>query len=543
MRIVLAGHNVDADLLRRMKKEILEPAAHGWEERRLDAMSEAELRAQAAELQRRAADFIERDNLTPEPISASYARISRDPRPIDELRAIARLEVEKARKSNQTIIFGYGHSSVAEHASFNIDVIGVSRYAVEEIQKFRLLAYTEKSQRYILLEDDFVIPEEIEKAGLKGLFIRTIKAQNACYHALYEKLRPWVFEQNPELAAGRKNHKTLEGWAKEDARYIVSFATESQIGMTLSARSLEHVISRCASHPLAEIREYGRRLHESVEGVAPSLVKYTDPTEYNIHTRARLKETAAGVFGETGEDAKPAPPLFAEKDVSLVDATPDADALVAAALLHSSSGEAMSRCHAAARGMNEEERARFIASTFRLMRGHDAVLREFENVRCVFEVTLSAACFGQLKRHRMSTLNAQPYDVSLGVAMPQAIAEAGAAPEFEAAVEETNAAYEKIAAQTPAAAPYVLTNAHKRRALFASNARELYHVSRLREDPHAQWDIRDKATQMIRLAKKAMPATMQLAVGKHLFEQTRAALFPDEAEAAVRQRPLSAGAE
>ena len=90
MRIVLAGHNVDVDVLRQMKKEIIEPAAHGWEESRLDAMSEAELRAQAAELQRRAADFLDRDNLTPEPISASYARISRDPRPIDELRAIAR---------------------------------------------------------------------------------------------------------------------------------------------------------------------------------------------------------------------------------------------------------------------------------------------------------------------------------------------------------------------------------------------------------------------------------------------------------------------
>ena len=116
--------------------------------------------------------------------------------------------------------------------------------------------------------------------------------------------------------------------------------------------------------------------------------------------------------------------------------------------------------------------------------------------------------------------------------MPPAVAEAGAAPEFQAAVDETNAAHEKIAAQTPAAAPYVLTNAHKRRTLFASNARELYHVSRLREDPHAQWDIRDKATQMIRLAKKVMPATMQLAVGKHLFEKTRAALFPKEAEKA-----------
>ncbi|MCY3823804.1 MAG: FAD-dependent thymidylate synthase [Nitrospinae bacterium] len=535
MRIVLAGHNVDVDVLRQMKKEIIEPAARGWEESRLDAMSEAELRAQAAELQRRAADFLERDNLTPEPISASYARISRDPRPIDELRAIAREEVEKARKSNQTIIFGYGHSSVAEHASFNIDVIGVSRYAVEEIQKFRLLAYTEKSQRYILLEDDFVVPEEIEKAGMKDLFVRTIKAQNACYHALYEKLRPWVFNRNPELAAKKRNHKTLEGWAKEDARYIVSFATESQIGMTLSARSLEHVICRCASHPLAEIREYARRLYECVEGVAPSLVKYTDPTEYNTHTRAALREAASGIIGRMDEETEPVPPIAEEKDVALIDVTPDADALIAAALLHSSSGKTMSRCKAAAREMSGEERARFIASTFRLMRGHDAVLREFENVRCVFEVTLSAACFGQLKRHRMSTLNTQPYDIALGVTTPSSIAEAGAELEFQAAVDETNAAYEKIAAQTPAAAPYVLTNAHKRRVLFSSNARELYHVSRLREDPHAQWDIRDKSTQMIRLAKKVMPATMQLAVGKHLFEETHAALFPGEAEEAKKE--------
>ena len=103
-------------------------------------------------------------------------------------------------------------------------------------------------------------------------------------------------------------------------------------------------------------------------------------------------------------------------------------------------------------------------------------------------------------------------------------------------MDETNAAYERIAEQTPLAAPYVLTNAHKRRrVLFSSNARELYHVSRLREDPHAQWDIRDKSTQMIRLAKKAMPATMQLAVGKHLFEETHAALFPQEVEEAKKE--------
>jgi len=50
---------------------------------------------------------------------------------------------------------------------FNIDALGVSRLLVEEIEKFRLCSYTEKSQRYVLLQDDFVIPREIQEAGLE----------------------------------------------------------------------------------------------------------------------------------------------------------------------------------------------------------------------------------------------------------------------------------------------------------------------------------------------------------------------------------------
>ncbi|MDI6616487.1 MAG: FAD-dependent thymidylate synthase, partial [Syntrophaceae bacterium] len=96
------------------------------------------------------------ERLTPETLCAAYARISRNPLPVDELRAEARSEVEKARRSNRTIVFEMGHSSIAEHAVFNVDILDVSRLAVEEIEKFRLCSYTEKSQRYIRLEDDFV---------------------------------------------------------------------------------------------------------------------------------------------------------------------------------------------------------------------------------------------------------------------------------------------------------------------------------------------------------------------------------------------------
>ena len=121
MKVVLAGYNIDKEVIDDLKRH--SPP---------------------------------RDDVTPETLSASYARISRDPRPADKLRAVARREVERARRSNRTIIFKMGHHSVAEHAVFNFDIIGISRLALEEIEKFRLCSYTEKSQRYIMLGDDFV---------------------------------------------------------------------------------------------------------------------------------------------------------------------------------------------------------------------------------------------------------------------------------------------------------------------------------------------------------------------------------------------------
>ena len=51
------------------------------------------------------------------------------------------------------------------------------------------------------------------------------------------------------------------------------------------------------------------------------------------------------------------------------------------------------------------------------------------------------------------------------------------------------------------------------------NARELYHLSRLREDAHAQWDIKNISGQMVELAKKAAPITTFLICGKDKFSE------------------------
>jgi flavin-dependent thymidylate synthase len=415
-----------------------------------------------------------------------------------------------------------GHSSIAEHAVFNIDVLGVSRLLVEEIEKFRLCSYTEKSQRYVLLQDDFVIPREILDAGLAEIFTRTVKSQNAFYHRLYEGLLPWVLDQNRELAAIPANRSMLEGWAKEDARYVLCLATEAQLGMTLNTRNLELMLRRLAAHPLAEAKEYSRQLYDATQGIAPSLVRYTAATEYDCLTRDDLRKIAGAIIGKAASRLAAGP----AEEVRLARVTPDADNCTAAALLHASSNLAMEECRGIAASLSPADREALFRASFRCMKAWDIPLREFENVDLQFDLVVSASCFAQLKRHRLVTLVTQDYDPALDVTVPPSIAAIGMEKPFREMMARTAEAYDTIRQRLPLAAPYILTNAHRKRVLMKMNARELYHIARLRADRHAQWDIRQVTEKMLAQARKAMPLTLMMAGGKDRFAELYREIFP-----------------
>ena len=453
-----------------------------------------------------------RSDLTPEVLSAAYARISRDPRPIDEIRKDSRDEVERARKSNSTIIFKMGHHSVAEHAVFNLDIVGVSRYAMEELEKFRLCSYTEKSQRYITLDKDFIIPQEIKGTSFEKTFVDMIHQQNEAYFKLFDKLKEYVFAKHSDLAKDPKKHSLLEGWAKEDARYITALATESQVGQTVNARTLELLLRRFASHPLAEVKELGRLIYEQISEVAPSIVIFHQANDRDQKTYPQLCQLASKITGDINRKDK-------GEEVCLVDYTKDGDAMVAAALLHSSTDLSYEQCISVVKNLPKDSIAEIFKAAWRNMQFYDSMLREFEYVNLTFDIVLSAACFGQLKRHRMSTITSQRYDLNLGITIPESVKETGMEKCFCEVVDKTNDVYNTISKDIPLAAPYILTNAHRKRVLMRLNARELYHISRLREDAHAQWDIQNVSRAMSSQAKKVLPLTFAFIGGKDKFTE------------------------
>ncbi len=393
---------------------------------------------------------------TPETISAAYARISRDPAPVDELRRQAAGEVEQARRSNRTIVFRYGHGSIAEHAVFNFDLLGISRLAAEAIQSFRLASFTEKSQRYIRIHEDWHLPDEI------GDSVPALRRLFRCYGELLELLE-------------KSGFKGTE--AREDARYILPLAATTQMGMTVNARELEHMIRRLRAHPLAEVRELSSALHQAVLPVAPSLMIFTEPTE--VDRLAHLQ---------------PEPIPMGNEEAVLLECDTD---------------------HRIARYLTELFGAPDFDRIYGSLGMHDALPRFWELFRADFQVTLSATAYAQLKRHRMSTQMVTGYDPSLGLTVPPSIIGAGGEEIFRRAAAEAEAA----AAGLGRPGRYLLTNAHRRQVRICMNGRELNHFSRLREDAHAQWDIRRLASRMISLVREKAPETTRLTCGKSDWER------------------------
>jgi flavin-dependent thymidylate synthase len=478
LKIELAGYNVDTEILNRLKSD-------------------------------------QDDTLTPETFSAAYARISRSSDDITTLRKKARQDVEKARKSNKTIIFEMGHHSVAEHAVFNFDIIGISRLALEEIEKFRLASYTEKSQRYVTLRGDYVLPVEITDSESIRQFKNTINIQNQFYQKSFKILSQDLQRKYPERNQKKSEKRLLENLAKEDARYILSLATEGQVGLTINARNIEHLLRRFSLSQSHEVREMGDRIFKLSKKIAPSIILFPEPSEYDCSLKQTLRDQL---------DTLPVSPS-SYSDPEIIYATPDGDDMILAAFLslHGSSG--FRETLETVKRLSTRQKKSICRNLFHNMEFFDSPPREFEIPSITFQAFISASNFAQLKRHRIATLLSGDYDTRLGNTIPESICQNGLEAEFREIIDTTNRVYQNLKEQYGQAANYILTNSHRRMVIMKMNLRELYHFIRLRDDHHAQWDIKSLARTLMEQVKELMPLSTLLLCGKSDFENLYQTIF------------------
>ena len=449
--------------------------------------------------------------LTPETISAAYARISRSTKPLKYLREEAANDIKSSRDSNENIVYGYGHSSIAEHSVFNFDITEVSRLAVETIEERRLGSFTEKSQRYVKIGESFMIPNEILNAPLKEDFLRIINADFELYSRLFDKLKPYFLERY-----SAKDEKIPLNYAKEDARYILPLCTTTQVGMTMNARTLVHLIKRLREKGFGELEETALALETQAKEVAPSLIKRA----FDINTIKKIQTNILEIAKDIPSGIKYNSP------VNLIDYPEDDSAEIIAGLLFSNSnGDYKSLLDLVKTHPSKDKENLLKKAVFQHLSKYDSLPRGFELGDFTYQLIVSSSCYAQLKRHRICTLLPQNYDFDLGAEIPDSIKKIGMEHQFLEQINKRREVYQRMENIKPGLGAYCLTNANQRRVFLKINTRSLYHFSRLREDEYSQWSIRGIANEMLMQAKKVAPITMLLSGGKDKFDEIKKELF------------------
>ena len=174
-----------------------------------------------------------------------------------------------------------GHFSPIEHISFTFGIDGVSRSLSHQLVRHRISSFSQKSQRYV---DEgkftYVTPEKIKDSLLandiyKGFMNNITQAYNLLYDVLYqENLKMLLDDGIPKDKAPSQAEKL----AFEDARYILPNACETNIVVTMNARTLLHFFEvRCCNRAQQEIQELAFEMLNQCKKVAPIIFSKAGP--------------------------------------------------------------------------------------------------------------------------------------------------------------------------------------------------------------------------------------------------------------------------
>ncbi len=151
-----------------------------------------------------------------------------------------------------------GHMSTFEHVSFTFGIENISRVTSHQLVRHRIASYSQQSQRYVVLKDtfDYIVPDSIKNSEYYDEYCSYMEKGKI----LYDKMKD-------------------SGIKKEDARYILSNATTTNIIVTMNARALLNFFElRCCNHAQWEIRQVANKMLKQVKDVAPLLFKDAGPT-------------------------------------------------------------------------------------------------------------------------------------------------------------------------------------------------------------------------------------------------------------------------
>jgi thymidylate synthase ThyX len=441
--------------------------------------------------------------------------------------------LKKARAFYERVLVGYGDDSVAQLGGAHLACENISNVAAKLLEDARIgIAPLEKSTRYVRFDQ--------KDAAGNYLFYREPKIMASRHRDDYLAVMNMLFEtyskqMEPMLecvagslpieqvevrdpATGKaltyvdaKEDERLRRWAETAYRATVRAhacdvlrsylpaATLTNVGMFGVGQAFEYLISKFLSHPLTEAQELAAAMNGELSQLIPSFIKRAQRNEY-------LSATAA-IARAAAKAAPEAPAAESGEPVVLADYDRNAEEKVIAAMLYPHGRHPLQQVRQIVARMSAEDRRKILQEFFDKRRHRrDKLGRAFENVYYTFDILGNLGLYRDLHRHRILTQERQDFTTVHGYDAPREIEEAGFKSEFDECMKRAADLYDRVYADLPNEAQYVVPFAFKIRWYMKLNLREALHMCELRTMAQGHPDYRFICQEMWRKIQEVHPS-------------------------------------
>jgi thymidylate synthase ThyX len=478
-----------------------------------------------------------------EPEIQAYAMAKYSRSSLSMKESLREISSQKAEKFLNTFYFQYGHRSIADLAHIALAVERLSILAAIELADEQRWDGQERSTRYQdFRKSGYFTPDFGSDDESRKLYRETVDHLFAEYDALSAHMTQYLISITPKPADMKQEtyERTLKARAFDITRYLLPLATNTSLGEIVNARTLEMQVAHLLSHTHREVRALGESLKKAATGaaynvnadslrdlveriravspelgaqaeqellrevrVAPTLVKYADPNEYEMATRRDLRQAARELM--KNESVAPSKAI-----VDLLDEEP-LEVEIATTLLYEHSHYSYRQLRQALQVSGERYRREIIDLGLRHRGKHDEMLRGFRaGQQFRFDMLMDTGAFRDMHRHRRCIQVMQGFTTQHGYEMLLDLEDAGVSARFAATMRRTQTAVETLASrETPESeqnSQYAIPLAFRKRALFKMDFAEAVYISELRTTPAGHVSYRNVAYAMYEAVARKYPA-------------------------------------
>ncbi len=475
-----------------------------------------------------------------EPEIQAYAMAKYSRSALSMKESLREITQQKAEKFLNTFYFQYGHRSIADLAHIALAIERLSILAAIAIADEPRWDGQERSTRYQdFKKSGYYIPDFADPAA-RSLYRQTIDQLFADYESLSEAMFQYLRSITPRPADMTQDfyERTLRARAFDISRYLLPLATNTSLGEIVNARTLENQVSHLLSHThkevrdlgsllkraatspaynaneealrslVAEIRTYSPELADRAERdllrevrVAPTLVKYADPSPYEIETRRELRQAAAELMRSA--------PIAPAPLVDLLDSEP-LEIELATTLLYEHCHYPYRQLREAVQSTGEGRRREVIDLGLRHRGTHDEIPRPFcAGQQFRFDILMDIGGFRDMHRHRRCVQIMQEFTTAHGFDTPPEVERAGVRATYESALKHAETTVNKLSAkggEGSESSQYAIPLAFRKRTLFKMDFAEAVYISELRTTPAGHASYRNVAYAMYEAVAKQYPA-------------------------------------